>query len=125
MMMLGMCTFLRRDYDVRSNRESGSGRGDILLYAKKPSIPNLVLEFKYTKDHSKDLEELATDAVRQIKEKNDCADMQGETVLIGLAHCAGALRETGCGGLGKIESKVYFCVEIIYNYNTKVNRVAL
>ena len=87
MMMLGMCTFLRRDYDVRSNRESGSGRGDILLYAKKPSIPNLVLEFKYTKDHSKDLEELATDAVRQIKEKNDCADMQGETVIIGLAHC--------------------------------------
>lgn len=87
MMMLGMCTFLRRDYDVRSNRESGSGRGDILLYAKKPSIPNLVLEFKYTKDHSKDLEELATDAVRQIKEKNYCADMQGKTVLIGLAHC--------------------------------------
>lgn len=87
MMMLGMCTFLRRDYDVRSNRESGSGRGDILLYAKKPALPNLALEFKYTKDHSKDLEELATDAVRQIKEKNDCADMQGETVLIGLAHC--------------------------------------
>ena len=87
MMMLGMCTFLRRDYDVRSNRESGSGRGDILLYAKKPALPNLALEFKYSKDHSKDLEELATDAVRQIKEKNDCADMQGETVLIGLAHC--------------------------------------
>lgn len=87
MMMLGMCTFLRRDYDVRSNRESGGGRGDILLYAKKPALPNLVLEFKYTKDHSKDLEELAMDAVRQIKEKNDYADMQGETVLIGLAHC--------------------------------------
>ena len=34
MMMLGMCTFLRRDYDVRSNRESGSGRGDILLYSE-------------------------------------------------------------------------------------------
>ena len=87
MMMLGMCTFLRRDYDVRSNRENGSGRGDILLYTKKPALPNLVLEFKYTKDHSKELEELALDAVRQIKEKNDCADMQGETVLIGLAHC--------------------------------------
>lgn len=87
MMMLGMCTFLRRDYDVRSNRENGSGRGDILLYTKKPALPNLVLEFKYTKDHSKELEELALDAVRQIKEKNDYADMQGETVLIGLAHC--------------------------------------
>lgn len=87
MMMLGMCTFLRRDYDVRSNRENGSGRGDILLYTKKPALPNLVLEFKYTKDYSKELEELALDAVRQIKEKNDYADMQGETVLIGLAHC--------------------------------------
>ena len=87
MMMLGICTFLRRDYDVRSNRESGSGWGDILLYAKKPALPNLALEFKYTKDHSKDLEKLATDAVRQIKEKNYYADMQGETVLIGLAHC--------------------------------------
>lgn len=87
MMMLGMCTFLRRDYDVRSNRESGSGRGDILLYAKKPTLSNLVLEFKYTKERSKNLEELALDAVRQIKGKNYCADMQGETVLIGLAHC--------------------------------------
>ena len=92
MMMLGMCTFLRRDYDVRSNRENGRGRGDILLYTKKPALPNLVLEFKYIKAHSKDLEELATNAIRQIKEKNDCADMQGETVLIGLAHCGKQLR---------------------------------
>lgn len=87
MMMLGMCAFLRRDYAVKSNRESGTGRSDICLYSKNARYPNLVLEFKYTKDEMEDLVELAEKALDQIKEKQYDAEMEGEVVYLGLAHC--------------------------------------
>ena len=87
MMMLGMCAFLRRDYAVKSNRESGTGRSDICLYSKNARYPNLVLEFKYTKDEMEDLVELAEKALEQIKEKQYDAEMEGEVVYLGLAHC--------------------------------------
>lgn len=86
MMMLGACAFLFKDYEVRSNRESGTGRSDILLYAKKPGKPHMILEFKYTKDESQNLEELAEDAIKQIKEKKYDAGMSGPVCYIGLAH---------------------------------------
>ena len=87
MMILGMCAFLRRDYDIKSNRESGSGRSDICLYAKHDRYPNLVLEFKYTKDEKEDLEGLAGEVLKQIKEKKYDAEMTGEVHYVGLAHC--------------------------------------
>lgn len=87
MMMLGMCAFMYRHYDVKSNRESGTGRGDILLYAKNPELSNMILEFKYTKDESQNLEELAYEAIEQVKEKKYDAGMNGQVYCIGLAHC--------------------------------------
>ena len=87
MMMLGMCAFLRRDYAVKSNRESGCGRSDICLYTKHDRYPNLILEFKYTKDEKEDLSELADEAIRQIRDKKYDAEMKGEVRYIGLAHC--------------------------------------
>ena len=86
MMMLGMCAFLRGTYQVESNREYGRGRGDILLHSRKWGYPGMILEFKYTRDKSVNLEELALKAVRQIKEKNYSADMTGQVWYIGLAH---------------------------------------
>ena len=87
MMMLGICAFLEKDYIVKGNRESGQGRGDILLYAKKPGDANIVLEFKYTKDTSQELGELAGEAVNQIREKKYDAEMKGAVRYVGLAHC--------------------------------------
>ena len=49
--------------------ETGEGRSDICLYAKHDRYPNLILEFKYTKDEKDDLEKLAEKALEQIKEK--------------------------------------------------------
>lgn len=86
MMMLGMCAFLQWDYIVKSNRENGSGRGDILLYAKKQELPSIVLEFKYTKDEAQDLEELAQEAVEQIADKKYDSGMNGTIYHIGIAH---------------------------------------
>lgn len=86
MMMLGMCAFMYQHYDVRSNRESGNGRSDIILYAKKPELPHMILEFKYTKDESQDLEKLAQEAIDQIKDKKYDAEITGTVYYIGLAH---------------------------------------
>lgn len=46
----------------------------------------MVLEFKYTKDEAQDLEELAQEAVTQIKDKKYDAEMKGTVYYIGLAH---------------------------------------
>ena len=86
MMMLGMCTFLSRDYEVKSNRESGKGRCDIALKARRKDHPNIIMEFKYTKDEKKDLRELAREALDQIREKEYMAGMRGEILCIGLGH---------------------------------------
>lgn len=86
MMMLGMCAFMYQYYDVISNRESGLGRSDILIRAKSPKHPHMILEFKYTRDESQDLGELAQEAVEQIKEKEYDAEMTGTVYYIGLAH---------------------------------------
>lgn len=86
MMMLGMCAFMYQYYDVKSNRESGLGRSDILIRAKSPKYPHMILEFKYTRDESQNLAELAQEAVDQIKEKKYDAEMTGTVYYIGLAH---------------------------------------
>lgn len=87
MMMLGMCAFMRRDYIVKSNWESGEGRSDICLYSRSGRYPNLILEFKYTRDEKTDLPALAEEALEQIEEKKYDAEMTGEVQYIGLAHC--------------------------------------
>lgn len=87
MMMLGMCAFMQRHYEVSSNRVNGGGRGDIVLRGRKPQYPGMILEFKYTKDESQDLEELALEAISQIKDKRYDAGMDGIVYFIGLAHC--------------------------------------
>ena len=86
MMMLGMCTFMISDYNVESNRESGLGRSDIILRAKTEEKPNIIMEFKYTKDENKELRELAREGLEQIGQKDYAAGLQGEVVCIGLGH---------------------------------------
>lgn len=87
MMMLGMCTYLKGEYEVKSNCESGHGRSDICLRALKKDKPHIIMEFKYTKDRDKDLKELADEALEQIREKGYAAGMEGEVLCVGLGHC--------------------------------------
>ena len=82
MLFLGMCVYLNGDYEVRSNVESGHGRADILLAAKRPGKPNFVIEFK----QGEDIERLAQAALTQIHQQRYYAALRGETVLIGIAH---------------------------------------
>ncbi len=92
-LFLGMCAWLSNEYDIISNREEGKGRCDIILKAKKESLPSYVLEFKYLKEADTErLEESAKEAVLQIKEKHYDAELQGRAILIGLAHAGKEVR---------------------------------
>ena len=87
MMMLGMCSCLYGEYEIKSNRESGEGRSDIILRALRDEDPNIILEFKYTKDGNQDLIKLAQDGLKQIRAKKYDVEMKGRVCYIGLAHC--------------------------------------
>lgn len=68
-MMLGLCAVLSDRYQVRSNRESGFGRFDLMLIPRVKFMPGFIYEFKHTKDEKMDLDILADEALRQINEK--------------------------------------------------------
>ena len=46
----------------------------------------MILEFRYTRGRSEDLEELALKAIGQIKEKDYSAGMTGQVWYVGLAY---------------------------------------
>ena len=74
-LVLGLCASLDNRYYVTSNRESGDGRYDIQLMPKSPSVPGIIMEFKWEKDAT-DLKPLATAAIQQIKDRGYDAEMR-------------------------------------------------
>ena len=87
MMVLGMCVFQQKNYIIESNRENGNGRADLLMRAKRSGYPNMILEFKYTKDKKENLDKLAASAVEQMKDKKYDVNLDIPVYYIGLAHC--------------------------------------
>ncbi len=92
--MLGLLGALAIYYDVRSNRETGNGRADIMLIPrdearnnKKRNFPGIVLELKYDSfaksatpaslpdDDNASLQALAQEALTQIAAKNYTAEL--------------------------------------------------
>ena len=77
--LLGMLVELRDTYEVRSNRESGLGRYDVMLIPRKlhqPDMPPIILEFKvYDPEEEKDLHDTLASAHRQIADRNYDADL--------------------------------------------------
>lgn len=74
-MMFGLCAVAGDRYQIRSNRESGSGRFDLQLKPLVSGIPGFLFEFKYTKDEHADLNVLAEKALAQIEEKKYDTEM--------------------------------------------------
>ena len=68
-MVLGLCATLSGRYQVKSNRESGLGRFDVILIPKMKSMPAFIYEFKFTRDECVDLDALACVALEQIDAK--------------------------------------------------------
>ena len=95
--VLGMVVSMSKEYHVRSNRESGYGRYDIMIYPKKqgglfeekkfsvgmkPSVSRLknaiLMEFKvHDPEDEKDLSETVRAALAQIEERNYAAELIG------------------------------------------------
>ena len=63
------------NYVLKSNRESGFGRYDVMMIPKKENLPAVILEFKVRRAKEKDLEETVQMALQQIEEKNYDAEL--------------------------------------------------
>ena len=90
MMVLGAFSHLLNRYEIKSNKEVGLGRCDIILKAKNPTHTSFVLEFKYLKEKASNvqekLEQLSTQAIQQIIDKKYDEGLIGKVVYIGLSH---------------------------------------
>lgn len=69
--VLGLLVELMDRYEIKSNRESGFGRYDVMLRARNVKDKAIIMEFKViSPKKEKSLEETAQNALEQIKEKN-------------------------------------------------------
>lgn len=64
-MMLGLAAGMSSRYYIRSNRESGDGRFDLMLEPKIHNLPGIIMEFKAVRDEEA-LPVSARDALQQI-----------------------------------------------------------
>lgn len=98
-LMIGLTAslFHHKNYELKSNRESGYGRYDYLIFSRDNSKPSVLLEFKKIEmpknadELATKLEEAALDAILQIDKRNYLAEakQRGSTQVlkVGLAFC--------------------------------------
>ena len=74
--VLGLLVQLEQSYRLRSEREAGKGRADVLLIPKQPGEPGIILELKRAarKADEEQLRQTAEAALQQIKGKNYVAE---------------------------------------------------
>ncbi|MBF0352943.1 MAG: PD-(D/E)XK nuclease domain-containing protein [SAR324 cluster bacterium] len=75
--VLGMLVNLSETHRVRSNRESGYGRYDVMLLPKDPHKTGFVLEFKKINRHREETGESAmASALKQIQDKHYATELR-------------------------------------------------
>ena len=95
--VLGLMVDMSEEYQVRSNRESGFGRYDVMIYPKNMKKGDaMILEFKvHDSEDEKDLKETVKAALEQIEEK------KYEAELIALGFEKERIRKYGFAFEGK------------------------
>ena len=74
--VLGLLVELRDQYELKSNRESGYGRYDVMLIPRQMKNPAFILEFKVLEpDEERGLTDTVHSALRQIEDKNYDAEL--------------------------------------------------
>ena len=69
--VLGLMVEQAENYEIRSNRESGFGRYDIMMIPKKNNLPAIVIEFKvYNPRREQTLDDTVHVALKQIEDKS-------------------------------------------------------
>ncbi len=80
-MVLGLVASLSSKYIIRSNREAGDGRFDLVLEPKEKTLPGIVMEFKAGASAEQNaLERLADEALSQIDERQYTEDLKDRGV---------------------------------------------
>ena len=82
--LLGLLSHIRNTYHIRSNRESGFGRYDLMMIPKDPMGRGIVMEFK-TAPEVNGLDEALQAGMAQIKEQNYRAELEAQTKHFGHA----------------------------------------
>lgn len=81
--VLGLLVDLIQEYEIKSNRESGTGRYDVMIIPHDKNKLGIILEFKKVDIDSNETLEIASEkALTQIQEKHYVHDMQAR----GVAH---------------------------------------
>jgi hypothetical protein len=65
-MMIGLLASVEPDYEVRSNRESGNGRPDVLIKPRRLGKPGVVLELKAARRGVKTIEKAMAEGLAQL-----------------------------------------------------------
>lgn len=79
--VLGLLADLRERYQIRSNRESGYGRYDVMLMPLNQQDKVIVIEFKvHEPDEESSLQDTVQSALDQIKEKNYDAELLAQGI---------------------------------------------
>ena len=88
-LVLGLLAILRPAYRIKSNGESGEGRYDLMLRPVRAGYPGYVIEIKRAQRKNANLRNLASAALKQIREHAYRAELEAggcaEIVSIGLA----------------------------------------
>lgn len=83
--VLGLLVVLSPSYEVKSNRESGLGRYDIMLIPKNPAQTGIIIEFKKTLA-GESREEAAQKALDQIVAKKYMQELEARNVRTIIAY---------------------------------------
>jgi hypothetical protein len=75
--VLGLVVMLSDQYEVKSNRESGLGRYDIMIIPKQDNKPAIIIEFKKTLAGEM-LETAAQKAIDQIVQRKYIQELQAK-----------------------------------------------
>ena len=82
--VLGLMVELKRQYAIDSNRESGYGRYDVMLFPKEKTADGIILEFKvFDPEREGRLQDTADNAMKQILEKKYAAALEAGGVPYG------------------------------------------
>ncbi|MBL9105370.1 MAG: AAA family ATPase [Myxococcales bacterium] len=73
--VLGLLLHLQPDHAVRSNRESGYGRADVLVVPRRPGLPGVVLELK-VKSRRRTLAQTLADGLQQLADQDYAAELR-------------------------------------------------
>ena len=81
-LVLGLIAMMDNQYKIKSNRESGDGRYDISMFPRDKKYPGIIMELKSDKGlKDKKLDDLSTEALTQIEDKQYDAEMREDGIM--------------------------------------------